>query len=77
MVITGTGGVVVKSLTQPGTLLQADKVVWYASLNQIVATGHVVYHDGKSGATMTGPAMKSDTKLKTVEIGSGHISANL
>ena len=63
-IVTGTGGVIVKSLTQPGTRLTADQVVWYASLNQIVATGHVFYRDGKTGGTMTGPWMKSDTKLK-------------
>ena len=71
VVVTGTGGVVVKSLTQPGTKLTADKVVWYASLNRIVATGHVVYHDGKTGATMTGPVMNADTRLKTVSLTSG------
>ncbi len=76
-IVTGTGGVVVKSLTQPGTRLTADKAVWYASLNQIVATGHVFYRDGKTGGTMTGPWMKSDTKLKSVMIGSGHVSVNL
>lgn len=71
VVVTGLGGVVVKSLTQPGTRLTADTVVWYAALNKIVATGHVVYRDGKTGATMTGPVMNADTKLKTVSLTSG------
>lgn len=72
VVVTGTGGVVIKSLTQSGTKLTADKVVWYASADRIVATGHVIYHDGKSGATMTGPWLKADTKLKSIQMGAGH-----
>jgi len=52
VVVTGTGRVTVTSLSQPGTKLLADTVVWYASINKIVATGHVFYRDGKSGATM-------------------------
>ena len=71
-VITGTGGVVVKSLTQPGTVLTADTVVWYATLGKMVATGHVHYHDGKTGATMTGPRAVGDTRLKTLTISAGH-----
>ncbi len=74
-VITGTGGVTVKSLTQPGTILTADTVVWYATLNKMVATGHVHYHDGKTGATMTGPRAVGDTRLKTLTISAGHGTA--
>lgn len=77
VVVTATGGVVLKSLTQPGTKLLADTVVWYASLNKIVATGHVFYREGKSGATMTGPKLIADTKLKSIQILSGHASARL
>lgn len=77
IVVTATGGVVIKSLTQPGTKLSADQVVWYASVNKIVATGHVIYHDGKTGATMTGPQALADTNLKTLQIVSGHVSALL
>ncbi len=76
-VITGTGGVTVKSLTQPGTILTADTVVWYATLNKMVATGHVFYHDGKTGATMRGPRMVGDTRLKSITITAGHGTANL
>ena len=75
VVVTGLGGVAVKSLTQPGTTLTADTVVWYASLNKMVATGHVVYHDGKTGATMSGPRMNADTRLKTITIANGHGAA--
>lgn len=71
VVVTGMGGIVMKSLTQPGTILTADTVVWYASLNKIVATGHVFYRDGKTGATLTGPVMNGDTKLKSVSLTSG------
>ncbi len=75
-VITGTGGVTVKSLTQAGTILTADTVVWYATLNKMVATGHVYYHDGKTGATMRGPRAVGDSRLKTLTISAGHGTAN-
>lgn len=71
IVITGKGGVVVKSLTQPGTILTADTVVWHVSSGQIVAMGHVVYHNGKSGMTTTGPLMNADTKLRAVAYPTG------
>lgn len=74
-VITGMGGVVVKSLTQPGTVLKADTVVWYATSNKMVATGHVYYHDGKTGATMRGPRAVGDSRLKTLTISAGHGTA--
>ena len=74
-VVTGTGGVMVKSLTQPGTILSADTIVWYATLSKMVATGHVVYHDGKTGATMRGPRMVGDTRLKAITISAGHGTA--
>jgi hypothetical protein len=77
VVVTGTGRVTVISLSQPGTKLLADTVVWYASINKLQATGHVFYRDGKSGATMTGPRLIADTKLKSVQIFSGHATAHL
>jgi len=77
VVVTGTGRVTVLSLSQPGTKLLADTVVWYASINKLQATGHVFYRDGKSGATMTGPRLLADTKLKSVQIVSGHATARL
>ena len=71
--VTGTGGVAVKSLTEPGTTLSADKMVWHVSQNLLVATGHVVYHNGKNGATLAGPYMTADTRLKKISIsGGGH-----
>lgn len=76
-VITGTGGVVVHSLTQPGTVLTADMVVWYATLNKMVATGHVYYHNGQNGATMRGPRAVGDSRLKTLTISAGHGTARL
>lgn len=71
-VVTGLGGVLVTSLTQKGTQMTADTVVWTASTNQIVATGHVIYHDGKTGAVLTGPRMVFDTRLKSFHTGRGH-----
>jgi hypothetical protein len=71
--ITGTGGVVVKSLSEPGTKLTADTVVWYASQSRIVATGHVFYRNGKNGGTTQAPRMEANTSLKTIYItGGGH-----
>lgn len=77
VVVTATGGVVVKSLTQPGTRLTADKMVWYAGQNKIIATGHVVYKDGKTGAVLTGPSMTADTRMQTVQMGPGRAAANV
>jgi hypothetical protein len=75
LVITCTGGVVVHSLTQLGTVMTADMVVWHASSNQIVATGHVVYRDGKTGTILHVPKLTADTRLKTLYgSGSGHAS---
>ncbi len=73
-VITGKGGVVVKSLTEPGTILTADTVVWYSALNRVVATGHVFYHNSKNGMTSTGPYFQGDTKLGTFTTGPGHVT---
>lgn len=72
VVITGLGGVSVKSLTEPGTVLTADKMVWYATLNKIVATGHVYYRNGQNGATMRAPRMVGDTRLKSITLNYGH-----
>ncbi len=78
VVVTGAGVVVMKSLTEPGTLLKADTVVWYASSGKIVATGHVYYHNGKTGATATGPHAVGYTALKSVVItGGGHATMQL
>ncbi len=73
VVITGTGGVTMKSLVEPGTVLTADTIVWYAAQSKIVATGHVFYHSGKSGLTMRGPRAVGYTQLKSITItGGGH-----
>ncbi len=74
--VTGFGGVVVKSLTEPGTKMTADTVVWYASQNKMVATGHVFYRNGKTGGTLTGPRMVADTQVRSVFFtGGGHGTA--
>ncbi len=76
--VTGTDGVVVKSLTEPGTKMTADTMVWYAGTNKIVATGHVFYRNGKNGATMQAPRMEANTGLKTIYItGGGHAAVAL
>ncbi len=74
VVVIGTGGVVIKSLTEPGTSLTADTMVWYASINKIVATGHAVYHNVKSAIIFRSPTIIADTKLKSVKTGSGQMS---
>ncbi len=74
--VTGLGGVVVHSLTEPGTKMTADTVVWYAGSNKLVATGHVFYRSGKTGATLTGPRMVADTRVKSISVtGGGHGTA--
>ena len=74
--VTGTGGVVVKSLIEPGTKMTADTMVWYANTNKIVATGHAFYRSGKTGATLQAPRIEANTVLKTVSIpNSGHGTA--
>ena len=69
--LTGTGGVVVKSLTELGTKMTADTMVWYANTNRIVATGHVFYQSGKNGATLIAPRMEANTVLKEISIPNG------
>ncbi len=76
-VITGTGGVTMKSLTQPGTILTADTVIWYATQNKIIAMGHVYYRDGKTGGTMRAPRMTGDTRLRSLAVPAGHGTARL
>ena len=71
VVAVGTGGVVIVSLTEPGTRLTADVVTWYASLNRIVATGHAVYHNAKTGWDLQAPTMTLDTQLRSVSGGKG------
>jgi hypothetical protein len=64
--IIATGGILIKSLVEPGTKLQADKIIWYARENKILATGHVFYKNGKSGMTIKCPAIVADTVLKSI-----------
>ena len=76
VILTATGGVVMHSLVQSGTLLTADKVVWYARSNQITATGHVFYRDGKTGMTLHVPKLVADTRLHSLDsAGAGYGSA--
>ena len=77
MVVTATSGVTAKSLTISGTTLTADKMVWYSGQDKIVATGHVVYKDGKTGLRLTGPWAIAHTQIQSVTMGSGQASANL
>jgi hypothetical protein len=69
--IDATGGVVVNSLTEPGTTLRADRVVFYAATSKIVATGHVVYHNAKTQIELHTNELVGDTKLKTLRSDSG------
>jgi len=77
VIVTATGGVYVKSLLHPGTTLRADQVVWKPRVNQIVATGHVVFTDGKTHATIKGPQATADTAMQSLTMGSSHVSAVL
>ncbi|BDI31233.1 hypothetical protein CCAX7_32840 [Capsulimonas corticalis] len=70
--IVASGGVVVKSLTQPGTILRADNVVWNAASRKIIASGHVFYKNGKTGMTIQPRGrLIADTVLKSVRSDDG------
>lgn len=77
VVITGTGGVFIKSLLHPGTTIRSNTMVWKAATNSIVATGNVVFTDGKTGATIRGPRATADTSMQTLKMGPSHFSGRL
>jgi len=62
--ITATGGVTVTSITQVGTTLRCDRMVWYTAQNRLVGVGHVVFKKG--GITQTMPSFQADTRLKRI-----------
>lgn len=64
--VIATGRVHVYSVTQPGTTLEADTVVWHAKTNQVEASGNVVYRNGKQGTTVRGPRFLANTALQTI-----------
>lgn len=64
--VIASGRVRALSLTQKGTVLYADRVIWYAATNKVLAIGHVFYKDGKSGMMLESPSMVADTKLRTI-----------
>ena len=71
-IIVATGGVVVRSVVQPGTILRADTVTWYARSNKIVAVGQVFYKNGKTGMTINpSGGLIADTVLKSVRSDGG------
>lgn len=57
--------------TQKGSSLTADRMIWYAAINKVVALGHVFYKNAATGATLECPAMIADTKLETIRSSSG------
>lgn len=65
-VLVAKGRVTVTSLAQPGSVMRADRMTWYAKKNQIIADGNVYYHDGKYGATLNAPHLIADTLLKKI-----------
>jgi hypothetical protein len=66
MLILASGGVRITSLLDKGSTLRADRVLWYARQNKVIADGHVVYRDGKYGMVFTGPRLVADTALRSV-----------
>lgn len=73
--VTASGRVHVKSLVEPGTMIDADTVVWHAKTNVVDATGNVVYRNGKSGVTLRGPRFRANTALQTItSVGAGQAS---
>ena len=69
--IVASGGVMVHSISEPGTTLRADNVVFYAATGKLKATGHVVYHNGKTLMELHTNELDGDTKLKTLSSNSG------
>ena len=69
--IVASGGVNVRSISEPGTTLRADNVVFYAATGKLKATGHVVYHNGKTLMELHTNELDGDTKLKTLSSNSG------
>jgi hypothetical protein len=67
-----THQVTLTSLIKIGTTIRADKVKWSALTNKGVATGHVVFHDGKSGMIVRTPRLDFDTKMETVQSSEGY-----
>lgn len=73
--VTASGRVHVKSLVEPGTIIDADTVVWHAKTNVVDAAGHVVYRNGKNGVTLRGPRFRANTALQTItSVGAGQAS---
>ena len=73
IVATGPGRIKVRSLTEKGTTLEADKMTWYARTNKIIAIGNVVYRKGLTGAMLRVPysPVNADTRLHAVSFGKG------
>lgn len=69
--IVASGGVLVRSISEPGTTLRADNVVFYAATGKLKATGHVVYHNGKTLMELHTNELDGDTKLKTLSSNTG------
>ncbi len=75
-VITGTGGVFIKSLLHPGTTIRSNTMVWKAATNGIVATGDVVA-TYSGGAVAHGQRATANTVMQTVNVGPSHFSGSL
>ncbi len=63
-VVTASGGVILKSLTQQGTVVRCNQIVWHSDTNILVGRGNVVFRKGNF--TQTGPSFQADTKLKAI-----------
>lgn len=69
--IVASGGVFVRSYTEEGTTLRADNVVFNATTGKLLATGHVVYHNGKTQMEVHTNSLNGDARLKTLSSDTG------
>jgi len=70
-VVTASRRVHCRSLIERGTTLTADNMTWYALQNKVVASGHVVYHNGLNGLTINTGLLYADTALRGIHASTG------
>jgi hypothetical protein len=72
-VVIGTGGVTVRSRTDPpDTVIKADKIAWDTRAGRIVAVGHArvhqLAHDGSPAISQSGGRITFDTTFKNIDV---------
>jgi LPS export ABC transporter protein LptC len=69
-VLTGTGNVTLRSLTQPdGSTIRADTMVWHSNANIVTGHGHVLLT--RRDIQMRGTSFVADTRVRKVTLETG------